>query len=194
MNRRGFIITTAGALVAVRVGADPRAAEAQDLEFIAALERAQRERPARLAWAARIAPESEPGDPMVVHGQAVAEDGTAPVAGATVFAYHTDRDGHYDRPGSGPHSWRLRGWTLTDRAGRFEFQTIRPGPYPGRNTPAHIHLNIFVPGGGRYWDGLVFDDDPLLAPADRDAACRVRHAGGVQHVDVVFRLRAKNRF
>src|SRR5262249_15448655 len=132
MNRRTFIVTTAGALVAAR-WVDPQAAAAQDLEFIAALERAQRGRPAHLASAARIAPESEPGDRLVVHGRAVAEDGETPIPGAVVFAYHTDREGHYDRPGAGPHSWRLKGWALTDAAGRFEFRTIRPAPYPNRN-------------------------------------------------------------
>ena len=194
MNRRGFIITTAAAFAAVRFGADPAAAASQDLEFIAALERVQRERPAHLASTARIAPESEPGDPLIVHGRAAAEDGSTAIPGAIVFAYHTDRDGHYDRPGAGPHSWRLKGWTLTGAGGQFEFRTIRPGPYPDRKTPAHIHLNIFVPDGRRYWDGLVFEDDPLVPSADRATACHVRHDEGVQHVDFVFRLLEKNRF
>jgi len=194
MNRRTFIATTAGALVAAR-WVDPPAAAAQDLEFIAALENAQRGRPAHLASTARIAPESEPGDRLIVHGRAVAQDGETPIPGAVVFAYHTDRDGHYDRPGAGPHSWRLKGWALTDASGSFEFRTIRPGPYPHRNTPAHIHLNIFVPDGRRYWaDGLVFDDDPLVPVGDRATASHVRHEGGVQYVDFIFRLREKNRF
>jgi protocatechuate 3,4-dioxygenase beta subunit len=193
MNRRAFIVTMAGALAAVRFAVNPRDAAGQDLEFIAALERAQRERPAHLASTARIAPESEPGDPLVVHGRAVAEDGETPLPGAVVFAYHTDREGHYDRRDAGPHSWRLKGWALTDASGRFEFRTIRPAPYPNRNTPAHIHLNIFVPRGRRYWaDGLVFEDDPLVPAGDRATACRVRHENGVQHVDFVFRLREKN--
>jgi protocatechuate 3,4-dioxygenase beta subunit len=194
MNRRAFIVTTAGAIVAARYAIDPRAARAQDLEFIAALERAQRDRPAHLAWTARIAPASEPGDPLVVHGRAVAQNGVEAIPGAIVFAYHTDRDGHYDRAGAGPHSWRLKGWALTDAAGRFEFQTIRPGPYPNRHTPAHIHLNIFLPDGRRYFDGLVFDDDPLVPAADLATACHVRHEGGVQHVDFRLQLREKNKF
>lgn len=40
----------------------------------------------------------------------------------------------------------------------------------------------------------MFDDDPLVTAADRPTACRVRHEGGVQHVDYVFRLQEKNKF
>jgi protocatechuate 3,4-dioxygenase beta subunit len=195
MNRRTFLSRSAVALAAAGLAFDSRGAGAQDLEFIAALERAQRERPRQLSSRARIAPESEPGDPMIIHGRAVAEDGRTPIAGAVVFAYHTDRDGYYDRPGAAAHSWRLKGWALTDGAGEFEFRTIRPGPYPRRNTPEHVHLNIFVPDGRRYWaSGLVFDDDPLLPVADRATASHVRREAGVQHVDFLFRLIPKNRF
>jgi protocatechuate 3,4-dioxygenase beta subunit len=195
VNRRTFVITTAAAVAAAGLGLDSRGAEAQDLEFIAALERAQRERPMRLGSRARIAPESEPGTRLVVHGRAVAEDGNTPLGGAVIFAYHTDRAGLYDRPGAGAHSWRLKGWALTDKAGVFEFRTIRPGAYPRRNTPEHVHLNIFLPDGRRYWaNGVVFDDDPLLPADDRRTAVHVRHEGGEQHVDFTFQLFAKNRF
>jgi protocatechuate 3,4-dioxygenase beta subunit len=193
MHRRAFIVTTAAAVAATGLGINAKGA-AQDLEFIAALERAQRERPKHLASRARIAPESEPGDTLVVHGRAVAEDGNTPVGGAVIFAYHTDREGHYDRAGAGAHSWRLKGWALTDRDGSFEFRTIRPGAYPRRNTPEHIHLNMFLADGRRYWDGLVFDDDPLLPAASRGTAGHVRREGSTQHVDFTFQLIPKNRF
>jgi protocatechuate 3,4-dioxygenase beta subunit len=195
MNRRAFLATTAAVVASTRFGSTSHAAGAQDLEFIAALERAQRERPKDLTWKARIAPESEPGHPLVIHGRAVAEDGRTPIGGAVVFAYHTDRDGHYDRPGAPPHSWRLKGWALTDADGRFEFGTIRPGPYPRRNTPEHVHLNIFTPDARRYWaDGMTFDDDPLLPAGDRATASHVRREGATQHVDFTFRVNPKNRF
>jgi protocatechuate 3,4-dioxygenase beta subunit len=166
---------------------------AQDLEFIAALERAQKQRPATLTSTARIAPESEPGDPLVVHGRVVAENGSTPVAGAIVFAYHTDRTGVYDKPGAGPHSWRLKGWTRTDAQGRFEFRTIRPGAYPSRREAEHIHLNVFLPDGRRFSDGVLFADDPLVRPADRGNASQVRRENGVQHVDFTFRLKPANK-
>ena len=184
MNRRAFIVTTTAALAAAKLGMSPRSAGAQDLEFIAALERAQSARPAHLTSTARIAPDTEPGDALVVHGRAVAEDGTTAIANAVVFAYHTDRTGLYDRRGSPAHSWRLRGWALTDASGRFEFRTIRPAPYPNRNTAAHIHTNIFLADGRRYWDGLMFgrparhrrgsSDGVSRAPRGRRAARRLR--------------------
>jgi Protocatechuate 3,4-dioxygenase beta subunit len=191
-------------VAAARAGLHPDYVHAQDLEFIAALERAQRDRPASLSSAARIAPATEPGIPLIVRGRAVAEDGKTPVANAVIFGYHTDKDGHYDRPGSGAHSWRLKGWARTGADGGFEFRTIRPGAYPRRNTPEHIHFNIFLEDGRRYWAaGLEFDDDPLLPAGDRLESKRRGAFGGVGHVrrdgpaqlvDFNFRLYPKNRF
>lgn len=195
MDRRTFLWTTTAMLAGAGLGFDSHTAEAQDLEFLAAVERAQLERPKHLTSKARIAPESEPGNPLIVHGRALAEDGNTPIEHGVVFAYHTDRAGYYDRAGAPPHSWRLKGWALTDTDGRFEFDTIRPGAYPRHTTPEHIHIGIFVPDGRRYWaDGLVFDDDPLLPAADRATAGHVRREGGVQHMDFTFRLNPKNRF
>ncbi|MEO5896804.1 MAG: hypothetical protein ABIS06_13990 [Vicinamibacterales bacterium] len=168
---------------------------AQDREFIAALERAQRDRPANITTVARIAAESEPGSPLVIHGRTVGENGSTPVAGGIVFAYQTDREGLYNRPGSGPHSWRLRGWARTDADGKFEFRTIRPGAYPNNKIPQHVHLQIFLPDGKRYWaDELHFADDPFLPAAERESASQVRRDNDVEHVDFTFRLKPQNKF
>lgn len=187
--------TVGSFVIALVVGIGSVALAAQDREFVAAMERAQKERPKTLSSSARIAPESEPGDPLVVHGRAVAEDGKTPVGNAVIFAYHTDRNGLYDVAGAPPHQWRLKGWVRTAADGTFEFRTIRPGAYPQNKVPQHIHLNIFIPDGRRYWaDELQFADDPLLPASDRDKAVRVRREGGTQHVDFVFRLRSENKF
>jgi protocatechuate 3,4-dioxygenase beta subunit len=175
---------------------------AQDVEFIRALERAQKDRPANLDSRARIAPETEPGTPLVIHGRVFREDGRTPVADAVVFAYHTDREGLYNRAGSPPHSWRLRGWARTDSEGRFEFRTIRPGAYPSRNQAAHVHFNVFTTEG-RFHGGLEFDDDPLIGPADRarpnasgefGTIRPVRREGATEHVDFRIRLNPRDRF
>ena len=177
---------------------------AQDLEYMRALVAAQRLRPAQLTATARIAPETEPGTPLVVHGRAFAADGRTPLAGAIVFAYHTDRDGRYDRPGAPPHTWRLKGWVKTGDDGRFEFRTIRPAPYPGRQIAAHIHFALFTSDGERYHAGeVVFDDDKLVTAAEREQSRKdgdfgsirpVRVEKDVQHVDFNLRIVAKQKF
>jgi protocatechuate 3,4-dioxygenase beta subunit len=203
IDRRTFMTLAGAALAASRFGLDPEDAHAQDREFIAALERAQSGRPATLTSKARIAPASEPGTPMIVRGRAFAEDGKTALPSAVVFAYHTDKDGLYDRQGAAAHSWRLKGWARTDADGRFEFATIRPGAYPRRNTAEHIHLNIFLEDGRRYASGVEFDDDPLVTARSRaeskergpfGGVVHVRTEGGTQIVDFNFRLYAQNRF
>jgi protocatechuate 3,4-dioxygenase beta subunit len=176
---------------------------AQDTEFIRALERAQMQRPSPLAATARIAPEGEPGTPLVVHGHVLAEDGRTPIAGAVVFAYHTDREGLYDRPGAPAHSWRLRGWALTDAKGAFEFRTIRPGAYPSRSIPAHIHLTVFKEDARFHAGELRFDNDTIVDAGERAASKREGQFGGVrpvrlegttEHVDFWIRLNPARKF
>lgn len=156
---------------------------AQDQDFIRALERAQEHRPASLSANGRIAPESEPGTPLVIHGRAVGEDGKAPLPGAIVFAYHTDRDGLYDRKGSPPHAWRLKGWARTAADGTFEFRTIRPGSYPGTTNPPHVHFTLFTDGARYHAGELQFQGD-----------LRVRREGAVEHVDFTIRQERRQRF
>jgi protocatechuate 3,4-dioxygenase beta subunit len=180
------------------------AAAAQDTEFLRALEAAQKHRPAQVASTARIAPESEPGTPLVIHGRAFGADGKTPLAGAIVFAYHTDRTGIYDERSAGPHSWRLKGWSKTDAEGRFEFRTIRPGAYPQNNQAAHVHFTVFAPDGSRYHAGeLEFEDDKLVPERQRASSRalgefgsvrRVRREGATEHVDVALRINADRKF
>jgi protocatechuate 3,4-dioxygenase beta subunit len=179
-------------------------AGAQDREYISAVERAQQQRPDTLSSIARIAPDSEPGTPLVIRGRVFNTDGKTAVPGAVVFAYHTDRDGLYDRPGSPPHSWRLRGWARTEADGGFEFRTTRPGSYPNSRNPAHVHLTVFMPDGQRYHAGEVqFADDPVLPAQERERSANegpfgsvrpVRTEGGTQLVECSLRIEARNRF
>jgi protocatechuate 3,4-dioxygenase beta subunit len=49
---------------------------------------------------------------------------------------------------------------MTGSDGEYRFDTIRPGPYPGRSDPAHIHLIVKEPDRREYWiDEVVFLDD-----------------------------------
>lgn len=183
MNRRSFLHTLPA--VAATLAFWPRLLHAQDVEFIRAWERTQRERPALLASRARIAPADEPGTPLVIRGQLFRANGTTPAPGITVFAYHTDRNGLYNARSKGPHAWRLRGWAGTDAEGRFDFDTIRPAPYPGRATAAHVHMSIEGPGvPRRFTADVLFADDEIVTAAERAASARDGVFGGVRSVQV----------
>jgi protocatechuate 3,4-dioxygenase beta subunit len=97
-----------------------------------------------VTWSATIAGKSEPGERLILTGTVFDGDDGKPREGVTVYAYHTDARGHYcSKPWGRP---RLRGWARTNAEGRYEFHTIKPGPYPMRRNPAHIHMTIAIPG------------------------------------------------
>ena len=134
-------------------------------------------RPERLESRTRIAPPDEPGEPMIIEGTVRKADGAA-AEGIIVYAYHTDAEGVYPR-GATAHG-RLRGWARTDAAGRYRFETIRPGAYPERNNPQHVHMHVLEPGRVTYYiDDIVFDDDPLLTQERRRAYDTGRGGSGL---------------
>jgi hypothetical protein len=121
--------------------------------------------PAKLSPVARIAPVNEAGSPLVIEG-VVKSTRAASVANVVVYAYHTNIGGLY--PEAGNRHGTLKGWAITDSQGRYRFDTIRPGAYPGRNIPEHVHLHVIEPGVGTYYiDDLRFLDDPLLTEGNR---------------------------
>jgi protocatechuate 3,4-dioxygenase, beta subunit len=103
-----------------------------------------------------IAPLTEPGERIVVHGKVIDAATKKPVAGVTVYAYHTDATGVYNR--RGVREPRLKGWVTSDANGKFELRTIRPGRYPGASEPAHIHFEYSGAGYPKQWDALEFRD------------------------------------
>ena len=126
---------------------------------------------------ARIAPPGEPGERLRIEGT-VTGAGGRPAAGIVVYAYHTDTSGEYPRAAT--RHGRLRGWARTDAAGRYRFDTIRPGAYPGRQAPQHVHMHVVEPGRGPYWiDELQFTDAPLLPAARRKTSGRERGGSGI---------------
>lgn len=166
---------------------------AQDRDWVRMWDEAQRGRPRTVPSTARIAPPSEPGTPLVVHGRIVGRDGKTPAANVIVFAYHTDATGVYHRRGA--RGWRLRGWAKTDAAGRFVLQTIRPAPYPDNRVAAHIHFTIEGPALPRRWTrDLQFAGDPFLTERERGTAAKVTTRGGVQHVNYLVRITDEGRF
>jgi hypothetical protein len=123
-------------------------------------------RPVSLRSQGRIAPVDEPGVPMFIEGT-VTTARKVPAPGVIVYAYHTDRAGIYP-PAANRHG-TLRGWTRTDSQGNYRFDTIRPGAYPSRDVPEHVHMHVVEPGVGTYYiDNLEFQDDPLNSKGDRE--------------------------
>lgn len=127
--------------------------------------------PDTLSWSTVIAGPAEPGERLRMTGRIFRPDGT-PAAGALLYVYHTDSTGVYprrgDETGNGRRHGALRGWMRTDRDGRYEFRTIRPAPYPGRDDPAHIHATVTVPGHPERWiDSYWFEGDPRITPKKR---------------------------
>lgn len=117
----------------------------------------------QLSATARIAPKSEPGQPLLLSGRVTSWDRNAPVAGVIVYAYQTDIHGVYQPVAGVPlreFRMRLRGWAKTGADGRYAFETIKPGMYPSRSEPAHIHMHVFEPGKRPYWiDSVMFYGD-----------------------------------
>ena len=79
------------------------------------------------------------GTKLTVSG-IVRAGGCTPVAHALIDVWQADATGAYDNVG-----YRLRGHVFTDAEGRYSFQTVVPGEYPGR-TP-HVHVKVQAPNG-----------------------------------------------
>jgi protocatechuate 3,4-dioxygenase beta subunit len=140
--------------------------------------------PGKLESKSRIAPRGEPGELLELTGRVVGADGR-PRAGVIVYAYHTDAGGIYPRPakplgGGADRHGRLRGWAVTDRDGRYTFETIRPASYPDQRIPQHIHMHVIEPGCATYYiDEVVFTDDRLLTPAAQQRHHADRGGSGI---------------
>ncbi|MEE8137802.1 MAG: hypothetical protein V3T81_02860 [Thermoanaerobaculia bacterium] len=144
------------------------------------------------SWQREIAGADEPGERVVVEGRVLDGDGMTPLAGITVFVFHTDARGHYSGEGMDESNARLCGLVRTDAMGRYRFETIRPAPYATGRVAAHIHYQVWGPGVRRQSFLLQFEGDPLLGERGRDASgnpvwARIRpltlDADGVFHVE-----------
>jgi protocatechuate 3,4-dioxygenase, beta subunit len=133
-----------------------------------------------LGWSAVVPPAGEPGERMVLSGRVFHADGKTPAAGVVIYVHHTNSAGVYPRHGNeqgwGRRHGYLRAWVKTNARGEYRFETIRPGSYPGRRDPAHIHFTIKEPNRREYWiDDVVFTDDPYV---DAEYRRRAQNRGG----------------
>jgi protocatechuate 3,4-dioxygenase beta subunit len=112
------------------------------------------------------------GERIVVRGRITDGDGR-PVRRQLVEIWQANAGGRYihkrdQHPSPIDPNFTGAGRALTDADGWYQFQTIKPGPYPWRNhfnawRPAHIHFSLF---GTDFTQRLVtqmyFPGDPLF--------------------------------
>jgi protocatechuate 3,4-dioxygenase, beta subunit len=100
------------------------------------------------------------------------KDGKTPAENVILYIYHTNRKGIYETKGD-EQGWAkrhgyIRGWIKTDKSGKYNFFTHRPGAYPNSSEPEHIHITVKEPDKNEYYiDEFVFDDDPFLTNEKR---------------------------
>jgi protocatechuate 3,4-dioxygenase beta subunit len=137
--------------------------------------------PERLSWKTVIPPDKEQGEPLVITGKVFQPDGVTPADGMVLFVYHTDVTGYYNEKDDASHP-RLKGWMKIGADGKYEFRTIRPGAYPHRATPAHIHAHVYGPGySERSIEDYWFKDDSRINEKELKSA-----AGNGDHPFVVI--------
>jgi len=112
------------------------------------------------------------GPKIKITGTVYKPGGKEPAPNVVLYVYHTNQRGIYPTKGD-EKGWEkrhgyIRGWIKTDANGKYAFYTLKPGIYPSRKTPAHIHLTILEPNGKYYWlHSYHFDGDPLLTAKER---------------------------
>jgi protocatechuate 3,4-dioxygenase beta subunit len=119
------------------------------------------------------------GQKILITGRVLLKDAKTPAANVILYYYQTNTGGRYvqnpkhirNMPANklGQTHGYIRGWVKTNKEGRYSIYTIKPGSYPNRNEPAHIHFSVIEPNkeAPYYIDDVVFDDDILLTTARR---------------------------
>lgn len=134
---------------------------------VAASPQAVHEAPVDAPSTGAVVPAGEPGEALHVSGVVMTSDG-APIPGASLYVYQTDREGYYGvKPESDNQRPRLKLFLRTDAEGRWAFETIKPGSYPGSRVPAHIHFEVSAPERPARIFEIVFEGDPFITAAMR---------------------------
>lgn len=123
--------------------------------------------PGEIKYADTLQSLAGPGQAMLICGQVFKPDGRTPASEVILYLYQTNQEGIYpidtNTSGWALRHGKIRLWLKTNSNGEYCFYTLRPGSYPDRDEPAHIHLTILEPDGSYYWlDSYKFSDDPML--------------------------------
>jgi protocatechuate 3,4-dioxygenase beta subunit len=158
-SRRQFLGISMGAPAALVLGAAPASVRAQSLRPTPACgdgpTRPQTEGPffkPSSPERASLIERGTTGTPIVVSGLVVTTQ-CVPVKRALVDLWHSDEHGEYDNA-----TYRFRGHQFTDEQGRYRFETIVPGVYPGRTR--HFHVKVRAPNKRVLTTQLYFPDEP----------------------------------
>lgn len=149
-----------------------------------------------------------PGPKLMLTGTVYKPDKSTPAPDIILYYWQTDHKGEYTvTPDLDPAVRRhghIRGWVKTDKNGRYRIYTNRPAPYPGRDSPEHIHMLVKEPqlANEYYIDDILFDDDPILTADEKknqdqkggSGIVKVRHENGVQKAtrDIILGLNITN--
>jgi len=144
---------------------------------------------------AKLSPPFEPGTPFVLSGRVWAFDTKRPLAGVVLDVWHVDHRGNYS---AGDGDFRNRGRLVSNEAGHYELESVRPVPYqpnaaaaPAFWRCAHFHLLAAAPGYKQLVTEIHFHDDPkgktdrMFTPALAVTPER-REAHGKQFETAVF--------
>ena len=99
--------------------------------------------------------QGDPGLPIRVNGQAFDTRGNL-LPGAKIEIWQADHLGHYDLEG-----YNYRATLVADREGKYGFDSVMPGHYPGR-VCQHIHYLVSAPGHKPLTTQLYFATDPVF--------------------------------
>jgi catechol 1,2-dioxygenase len=77
--------------------------------------------------------------------------------GATIEIWQANDAGLYDLDG-----YKYRAALVADHAGKYAFESVMPGHYPGR-VCQHIHYLVNAPGCKPLTTQLYFATDPVFA-------------------------------
>ncbi|HKO98277.1 MAG TPA: hypothetical protein VJU86_14865 [Pyrinomonadaceae bacterium] len=116
---------------------------------------------------AKLSMPGEPGTTFVLSGRAWAFDTKRPLPGVVLDFWHVDNSEKYS---DGITDFRNRGRLITNEAGYYEVEGIRPIPYRPNPTGApnfwrcaHFHMLAVCPGYKPLVTEIHFKEDPKMA-------------------------------